>query len=219
MTEHVEITPELIEIRHYLHAHPERSFKEFKTSAYIEQLLRTHDIEILNNPLESGVVGLIRGEQPGPRIALRADIDGLPIQEDTGLPFSSVNDGVMHGCGHDLHMSYLLGAAFWLAKHRKQIKGSIKLLFQPSEETGTGARATIDAGLLADVSAIIGAHNNPNYAPGQIAIGPDPHDGRMREIPCHAPRYGHACRLPAQGHRSYRSARHDDSRVADHREP
>ena len=118
--------------------------------------------------------GLIRGEQPGPRIALRADIDGLPIQEDTGLPFSSVNDGVMHGCGHDLHMSYLLGAAFWLAKHRKQIKGSIKLLFQPSEETGTGARAMIDAGLLADVSAIIGAHNNPNYAPGQIAIGPDP---------------------------------------------
>lgn len=174
MTEHVEITPELIEIRHYLHAHPERSFKEFKTSAYIEQLLRAHDIEILNNPLESGVVGLIRGEQPGPRIALRADIDGLPIQEDTGLPFSSVNDGVMHGCGHDLHMSYLLGAAFWLAKHRKQIKGSIKLLFQPSEETGTGARAMIDAGLLADVSAIIGAHNNPNYAPGQIAIGPDP---------------------------------------------
>lgn len=71
-------------------------------------------------------------------------------------------------------MSYLLGAAFWLAKHRKQIKGSIKLLFQPSEETGTGARAMIDAGLLADVSAIIGAHNNPNYAPGQIAIGPDP---------------------------------------------
>ena len=127
MTEHVEITPELIEIRHYLHAHPERSFKEFKTSAYIEQLLRAHDIEILNNPLESGVVGLIRGEQPGPRIALRADIDGLPIQEDTGLPFSSVNDGVMHGCGHDLHMSYLLGAAFWLAKHRKHIKGSIKL--------------------------------------------------------------------------------------------
>lgn len=168
MTEHVEITPELIEIRHYLHAHPERSFKEFKTSAYIEQLLRAHDIEILNNPLESGVVGLIRGEQPGPRIALRADIDGLPIQEDTGLPFSSVNDGVMHGCGHDLHMSYLLGAAFWLAKHRKQIKGSIKLLFQPSEETGTGARAMIDAGLLADVSAIIGAHNNPNYAPGRL---------------------------------------------------
>ena len=95
MSEHIEITPEIIEIRHYLHAHPERSFKEYETSAYIEKLLRAHDIEVLNNPLETGVVGLIRGDQPGPRIALRADIDGLPIQEDTGLPFSSVNDGVM----------------------------------------------------------------------------------------------------------------------------
>ena len=174
MSEHIEITPEIIEIRHYLHAHPERSFKEYETSAYIEKLLRAHDIEVLNNPLETGVVGLIRGDQPGPRIALRADIDGLPIQEDTGLPFSSVNDGVMHGCGHDLHMSYMLGAAFWLAKRRKRIKGSIKLLFQPAEELGLGAKAMVDAGLLADVSAAIGAHNNPNYAPGQIAVGPEP---------------------------------------------
>ena len=174
MSEHIEITPEIIEIRHYLHAHPERSFKEYETSAYLEKLLRAHDIEVLNNPLETGVVGLIRGDQPGPRIALRADIDGLSIQEDTGLPFSSVNDGVMHGCGHDLHMSYMLGAAFWLAKRRKHIKGSIKLLFQPAEELGLGAKAMVDAGLLADVSAAIGAHNNPNYAPGQIAVGPEP---------------------------------------------
>ena len=145
MSEHIEITPEIIEIRHYLHAHPERSFKEYETSAYIEKLLRAHDIEVLNNPLETGVVGLIRGDQPGPRIALRADIDGLPIQEDTGLPFSSVNDGVMHGCGHDLHMSYMLGAAFWLAKRRKRIRGSIKLLFQPAEELGLGAKAMVDA--------------------------------------------------------------------------
>ena len=143
MSEHIEITPEIIEIRHYLHAHPERSFKEYETSAYIEKLLRAHDIEVLNNPLETGVVGLIRGEQPGPRIALRADIDGLPIQEDTGLPFSSVNDGVMHGCGHDLHMSYMLGAAFWLAKRRKRIKGSIKLLFQPAEEGVRGAASMV----------------------------------------------------------------------------
>ncbi len=79
---------------------------------------------------------------------MRADIDGLPIEEDSGLEFSSVNEGVMHGCGHDLHMTDLLGAAFWLAEHRKQIEGSIKMLFQPSEETGTGARAMIDAGLV-----------------------------------------------------------------------
>ena len=174
MSEHIEITPEIIEIRHYLHAHPERSFKEYETSAYIEKLLRAHDIEVLNNPLETGVVGLIRGDQPGPRIALRADIDGLPIQEDTGLPFSSVNDGVMHGCGHDLHMSYMLGAAFWLAKRRKHIKGSIKLLFQPAEETGRGASYVIKSGAVDDVDAIIGTHNNPDYAPGQIAVGVEP---------------------------------------------
>lgn len=98
MTEHIENHAELA-IRHHLHAHPERSFKRYETSAYIEKLLRAHDIEILNNPLESGVVALIRGVEPGPRIALRADIDGLPIQEDTGLPFASVNDGVMLDAG------------------------------------------------------------------------------------------------------------------------
>lgn len=219
MSEHIEITPEIIEIRHYLHAHPERSFKEYETSAYIEKLLRAHDIEVLNNPLETGVVGLIRGDQPGPRIALRADIDGLPIQEDTGLPFSSVNDGVMHGCGHDLHMSYMLGAAFWLAKHRKRIKGSIKLLFQPAEELGLGAKAMVDAGLLADVSAAIGAHNNPNYAPGQHRRRPRTDDGRLREIPCNPARHRHTRRLSAQGHRPDRGARHHGPRIADHREP
>ena len=172
MSEHIDIDHELITIRHYLHAHPERSFREFGTSIYLTDQLKAHGIEILHNPLETGVVGLIQGEAgPGPRIGLRADIDGLPIVEDSGLEFSSVNEGVMHGCGHDLHMTGLLGAAFWLAEHRDKFAGSIKILFQPSEETGQGARAMIDAGLVDDVEAIIGTHNNPNYAPGQLVIG------------------------------------------------
>ncbi|MBT1172093.1 amidohydrolase [Bifidobacterium sp. MA2] len=175
MTEHIELDSNLIAIRHYLHAHPERSFKEFDTSIYLADQLRAHGVEILDNPLETGVVGLIRGEAgPGPRVGLRADIDGLPIVEDTGLDFASVNAGVMHGCGHDLHMTGLLGAAFWLADHRDRFAGSIKILFQPSEETGRGARAMIDAGLLDDVDAVIGTHNNPNYAPGEIAVGTTP---------------------------------------------
>ncbi|MFR4489268.1 MAG: M20 metallopeptidase family protein [Bifidobacterium pseudocatenulatum] len=175
MSEHIDIDHELITIRHYLHAHPERSFREFGTSIYLTDQLKAHGIEILHNPLETGVVGLIQGEAgPGPRIGLRADIDGLPIVEDSGLEFSSVNEGVMHGCGHDLHMTGLLGAAFWLAEHRDKFAGSIKILFQPSEETGQGARAMIDAGLVDDVEAIIGTHNNPNYAPGQLAIGVEP---------------------------------------------
>ena len=94
---------------------------------------------MLDTTLETGVVALIEGEVPGPRIALRADIDGLPITEDTGLPFSSLNPGVMHGCGHDLHMTGLLGAAFWLADHRDRIAGSVKIVFQPAEEVGLGA--------------------------------------------------------------------------------
>lgn len=175
MTEHIDIDHTLIDIRHHLHAHPERSFREFETTVYLEGLLREHGIAILDNPMETGVVGLIEGQRgDGPHIALRADIDGLPIQEDTGLDFASVNKGVMHGCGHDLHMTGLLGAAFWLAEHREWFSGSITIVFQPSEETGQGARAVIDTGLVDDVDAIIGTHNNPNYAPGQIAIGAEP---------------------------------------------
>lgn len=174
MVEHVGVTDEMIGIRHYLHQHPERSFKEVETSAYLARLLRGHGIDVLDTTLETGVVALIEGEVPGPRIALRADIDGLPITEDTGLPFSSLNPGVMHGCGHDLHMTGLLGAAFWLADHRDRIAGSVKIVFQPAEEVGLGARTVVESGATDDVKAIIGTHNNPNYAPGQIAIGPQP---------------------------------------------
>lgn len=175
MSEHIEIDPGLVTIRHYLHAHPELGFKEYDTSIYLTDQLKSHGIEVLENPMETGVVGLIQGEAgPGPRIALRADIDGLPVAEASGLDFASVNAGVMHACGHDLHMTGLLGAAFWLAEHRDRFAGSIKIVFQPSEETGRGARAVIDAGLVDDVDAIIGTHNNPNYAPGQLAIGTDP---------------------------------------------
>ena len=174
MSEHIEITPELIAIRHYLHEHPERSFKETSTTAYLADQLRAHGIEVLDTPLQTGLVGLIEGTRPGPRIALRADIDGLPIQENTDLDFKSANDGVMHGCGHDLHMSFLLGAALWLADHRDRIAGSIKILFQPAEETGRGASYVIKSGAVDDVDAIIGTHNNPDYAPGQIAVGMEP---------------------------------------------
>lgn len=177
MTVKISITPELIDIRHHLHAHPERSFEEFETTRYLGDLLHAHGIETwrLPKPLETGVIADIHGTAgDGPIVGLRADIDGLPIQEDTGLPFSSVNDGVMHGCGHDLHMSGLLGAAFWLAEHRDQFAGTIRLVFQPAEELGQGARRVIASGAVKDLDAIIGTHNNPNYAPGEIAVGTEP---------------------------------------------
>lgn len=170
----LELTDELRTIRHRLHAHPERSFEEHATSAYLAQVLRAHGIEPLDNPMDTGVVAQIDGTAAGPLIGMRADIDGLPIQEDTGLEFASRNDGVMHGCGHDLHMTSLLGAAFWLADHRDRFAGSVRLVFQPAEELGRGARAVIDAGLVDGVQAMVGTHNNPNYAPGTLAVGPEP---------------------------------------------
>lgn len=174
VTAHIALTDELIAIRRHLHAHPERSFHETETSAYLERALRDHGIDVLANPMETGVVAQITGAHAGPTVALRADIDGLPIHEDSGLDFASANPGVMHGCGHDLHMASLLGAVFWLSAHRDLIGGTVRIIFQPAEELGLGARAVIDAGLVDDVEAIIGTHNNPNYAPGTLAAGTAP---------------------------------------------
>lgn len=174
VTAHIALTDELIAIRRHLHAHPERSFHETETSAYLERALRDHGIDVLANPMETGVVAQITGAHAGPTVALRADIDGLPIHEDSGLDFASANPGVMHGCGHDLHMASLLGAVFWLSAHRDLIGGTVRIIFQPAEELGLGARAVIDAGLVDGVEAIIGTHNNPNYAPGTLAAGTAP---------------------------------------------
>lgn len=174
VTAHIALTDELIAIRRHLHAHPERSFHETETSAYLERVLRDHGIDMLANPMETGVVAQITGAHAGPTVALRADIDGLPIHEDSGLDFASANPGVMHGCGHDLHMASLLGAVFWLSAHRDLIGGTVRIIFQPAEELGLGARAVIDAGLVDGVEAIIGTHNNPNYAPGTLAAGTAP---------------------------------------------
>lgn len=174
MVELVTVGDELVNVRHRLHAHPELGFREFDTTAYLVSQLTSHGITVAATPMKTGVVAVIDGGRPGPRIGLRADIDGLPVEEDTGLAFSSLNPGVMHACGHDLHMSGLLGAAWWLAAHREAIAGSVVLLFQPAEETGRGARSVIDADVLGHLDAFIAIHNNPDYAPGEIAIGTEP---------------------------------------------
>ena len=173
MSEHIDIDHELITIRHYLHAHPERSFREFGTSIYLTDQLKAYGIEILHNPLETGVVGLIQGEAgPGPRIGLRADIDGLPIVEDSGLEFSSVNEGVMHGCGHDGHMTILLLLARWIAENRARLHCNVVLLFQPGEEGWAGARRMIDDGALENprVDCVYGLHLWPTVPKGRIGI-------------------------------------------------
>ncbi|EMB87023.1 amidohydrolase [Streptococcus mutans] len=161
------IYEKLREIRHYLHQHPEISENEFETTAFIKKHLKDLGIEPLAYSLKTGVIAEIGSGQP--IIALRADIDALPIIEKTGLAYASKN-GAMHACGHDFHQTSLLGAAQILKEREAEIKGTIRLIFQPAEENFQGAYQVIEAGGIEGVSAIIGYHNNPHLKPGQIGL-------------------------------------------------
>ncbi|MEJ5921942.1 amidohydrolase [Bifidobacterium thermophilum] len=174
MAEHIELTDGLVATRRHLHETPELSFKEVNTSAFLADKLHSLGVQVLDSPLETGVIGLIEGEHDGPRVGLRADIDGLPVTEESGLDFASHNPGVMHACGHDIHMTSLLGAVEWFASHRDRIDGSLKIVFQPAEETGRGAKSVVDSGMVDDLDAMVGTHNNPDYTPGQLAVGIEP---------------------------------------------
>lgn len=157
----------LIQTRHHIHQHPEISGEEIETTAFIKAYLLHLGIRLLDLPLKTGLVAEIGSGQP--IVALRADIDALPIKENTGLAFASSNN-VMHACGHDFHQTSLLGAAELLKAQEDQLKGTVRLLFQPAEEIFQGAHQMIDAGALDGVSAIIGYHNNPHLKPGQIGL-------------------------------------------------
>lgn len=161
------IYEKLREIRHYLHQHPEISENEFETTAFIKKHLKDLGIEPLDYPLKTGVIAEIGSGQP--IIALRADIDALPIIEKTGLAYASKN-GAMHACGHDFHQTSLLGAAQILKEREAEIKGTVRLIFQPAEENFQGAYQVIEAGGIEGVSAIIGYHNNPHLKSGQIGL-------------------------------------------------
>lgn len=161
------IYEKLREIRHYLHQHPEISENEFETTAFIKKHLKDLGIEPLAYPLKTGVIAEIGSGQP--IIVLRADIDALPIIEKTGLAYASKN-GAMHACGHDFHQTSLLGAAQILKEREAEIKGTVRLIFQPAEENFQGAYQVIEAGGIEGVSAIIGYHNNPHLKPGQIGL-------------------------------------------------
>lgn len=161
------IYEKLREIRHYLHQHPEISENEFETTAFIKKHLKDLGIEPLDYPLKTGVIAEIGSGQP--IIALRADIDALPIIEKTGLAYASKN-GAMHACGHDFHQTSLLGTAQILKEREAEIKGTVRLIFQPAEENFQGAYQVIEAGGIEGVSAIIGYHNNPHLKPGQIGL-------------------------------------------------
>ena len=171
-----QVGPTVVQWRRDFHAHPELANREERTARVVAQHLRKMGVDqIKTGVARHGVVALIRGGKPGPTVALRADMDALPVQERTGLPFASQNNGVMHACGHDAHTAMLLGAAKVLVQIREAIPGNVKLIFQPAEE-GTppdeegGAKLMIQEGVLGnpEVSAIFGLHVNTELETGKL---------------------------------------------------
>ena len=165
-----ELEPEYIKIRRYLHQHPELSFQEENTTKFIKDELNKYGIEVYDNKGFTGAVGVLHGAMPGKTIALRADIDALPVKENTGLEFASVNEGCCHACGHDLHMTSLLAAARLLSKYRQHLHGTVKFFFQPAEEKLGGSETIINNGFLDDVDAVFGVHTWPDVPGGSIGI-------------------------------------------------
>ena len=164
---------EFINVRRYLHAHPELSYQEFETSAYVQEHLKELGVPY-SVMATTGVVGIIEGQEPSSRVvALRADMDALPIQEANDIDYKSTRPGIMHACGHDVHTSCLLGAAKILQETRDQWKGTIKLIFQPGEEKNPGgASLMIRDGVLENPkpAAIFGLHVHPQLNIGQVSF-------------------------------------------------
>jgi len=162
---------ELQEIIQTLHKNPELSGKEYMTSAFIKGELEKLGIEAVSIA-DTGVMGVIRGGKPGKTVSFRADMDALPVQEETGLPYASQVPGKMHACGHDFHMTTLLGAARLLMNRREELCGNVKLFFQPDEEVSGGAERMILAGCMEDphVDAVFGCHVDSSIPTGSILV-------------------------------------------------
>jgi amidohydrolase len=168
-----EIGPQVVADRRYLHQHPELGYQEENTARFVAERLRELGIETTTGVAKTGVVGLLRGAQPGKTVLLRADMDALPITELNDIPYKSLNPGVMHACGHDSHTAMLLGVAKLLAARQGEIKGIVKFVFQPSEEAAPGgAKPMIDEGVLENphVDAAFGVHIGQDLPVGTIGV-------------------------------------------------
>ncbi|MGY3439730.1 MULTISPECIES: M20 aminoacylase family protein [unclassified Marinovum] len=163
----------LTAIRRDFHAHPEIGFEEFRTSSRVAELLEGWGIEVTRQVGKTGVVGVLNGARAGRSIGLRADMDALPMEERTNLPYASQNEGVFHGCGHDGHMTMLLGAARYLAENR-DFSGRVVFIFQPAEEGLGGARAMLADGLFDrfPCDELYGMHNSPYSSHSSLSIRP-----------------------------------------------
>ncbi|QIB68214.1 amidohydrolase [Aminipila butyrica] len=161
--------------RRDFHLHPELSLQEFRTTAIVKEELKKMGLKTIDLG-ETGVAGILQGKGEGKVVALRGDMDALPVTEDTGLPFTSENPGVMHACGHDTHTSMMLGAARILSEMKEEFDGTIKFIFQAAEEVPAGAKAAIAKGILNDppVDAIMGMHIFSDYPVGTAVVQEGP---------------------------------------------
>ena len=167
-----EFLKKLIDDRHFLHMNPELSGEEFATTEFIKEKLKEHNIKIIETNLKNGVVAEIgQGDRV---VALRADIDALPIEEESGVVYHSKVKGKMHACGHDFHTISLIGAAILLKENEDELKGRVRLIFQPEEEINSGAVKMIEENVLEGISCIIGFHNKPDIPVGFIGIKEGP---------------------------------------------
>ncbi|MGV3129669.1 amidohydrolase [Staphylococcus simulans] len=161
-------TEQLKQWRRLFHQHPEVSYQEYETTKRLKEILKAHDIKMVDYPLETGVVAEIgQGDEI---VALRTDIDALPILEQVDSDITSQSKGAMHACGHDIHMASILGAALILKEKEADLPGRVRILFQAAEELGSGAQQMIDAGVLMGVKAVTGFHNDPTLKVGEFSI-------------------------------------------------
>lgn len=167
----LELSSKLTELRRDFHRHPELSFQEFRTAKIVADILRELGMKVTEGVGQTGVVGVLRCSD-GPVVALRADMDALPVTEETGLSFASEEEGKMHACGHEIHVTCLLGAAILLTARKDSIRGTVKFLFQPAEEINAGAQALIDDGAMENPAPemIFGLHNHPELAVGTVGV-------------------------------------------------
>lgn len=168
-----ERVPDLVAMRRDLHEHPETAFEEIRTAGIVAQRLRTLGFEVQTGIAKTGVTGLLRGEATGPAtktLAIRADMDALPIHELNDIDYRSQVDGKMHACGHDGHTSIALTVADILSRKRADLKGNVKFIFQPAEESVGGAAPMVDEGVMQHVDGIIGLHLISNYPIGRVGV-------------------------------------------------
>ena len=169
-----QLSDTIIADRHYLHQHAELSFEEHETTAYLASEMKKLGIPVQTFEDYTGCIATIKGGKPGKTVMLRADIDALPIQENSGVDFESINPGVMHACGHDCHAAMLLGAARLLWEQKDELQGTVKLLFQAAEEVFVGSHYYWDKGHLNDVDAAMGMHVWPSVKSGYMAVKDGP---------------------------------------------